>query len=75
MDLMKLKKYEPIYIIGHSNTDVDSIVSSSILCDIFNFYGIKSYYAILDRNYELDDFTNKVINDCMKYKPISRAKS
>ena len=51
MDLLKYKKYEPIYVIGHSNIDIDSAVSSKILCDLFNDFGVKAYYAVLDKKY------------------------
>lgn len=69
-DLKILKKYEPICVIGHSHIDVDSAVSSKIFSSILNFFGIKSYYAILDKNYDFDEFNKKMINDCMDFNPI-----
>ena len=45
-DLNKLKKYEPLYIIGHSHIDVDSAVSSKIFSEILNFFGITSFTII-----------------------------
>lgn len=69
MNLDYLKEYEPLYIIGHKNPDTDTIISSKILSDIFNYYGIKSEYAILEDNYELDDYNKLMINDCLTYKP------
>ena len=69
-DLEILKKYEPIYVIGHSHIDVDSAVSSKIFSSILNFFGIKSYYAILDNNYDFDEFNKKILNDCMYFDPI-----
>lgn len=68
-DLNKLKKYEPLYIIGHSHIDVDSAVSSKIFSEILNFFGITSFYAILDKNYTFDDFNMRIINDCMSFNP------
>lgn len=70
MDLLKYKKYEPIYVIGHSNIDIDSAVASKILCELFNDYGIKSYYAILDSKYDFDLYNKKMVEDCMDFKPV-----
>ena len=57
MDLLFYKKFEPIYVIGHSNPDLDSAISSKILCELFNHYGIEAYYAVLDKDYEFKDGT------------------
>ena len=70
MDLLKYKKYEPIYVIGHSNIDIDSAVSSKILCDLLNHYGIKSYYAVLESKYDFDLYNKKMVNACMKFNPV-----
>ena len=70
MNLIEYKKFEPIYVIGHEHSDVDSIVSSKIMCDIFNDSGIKSYYAILDSDYEIDDYNKSLIDECMNYNPV-----
>ena len=69
MDLLKYKKYEPIYVIGHSNIDIDSAVSSKILCDLFNDFGVKAYYAVLDKKYDFDLYNQKMIDACMEFKP------
>ena len=55
MDLLRLKGFEPIYVIGHSNIDIDSGVSSKIMSDILNDIGIKAYYAVLEDKYELKE--------------------
>ena len=34
-DIKMLKKYEPIYVIGHAHIDVDSAVSSKIFSSIY----------------------------------------
>ena len=70
MKLADLKKYEPIYVIGHSNIDIDSAVSSKILCDILNDFGIKAHYAILDEKYEFDKYNQGMVKACMDFKPI-----
>lgn len=70
MNLIEFKKFEPIYIIGHEHSDVDSIVSSKILCDIFNDAGIKAYYTILDSDYDIDDYNKSMIDECMNYNPV-----
>ena len=54
MELKQLKKYEPIYVIGHSNIDIDSAVASKILSDVLNGFGIKAYYAVLEEKYNFD---------------------
>ena len=35
MNFDLFKEYEPLYVIGHKNPDVDSVVSSTFLCNIF----------------------------------------
>ncbi len=72
MDLLFYKKFEPIYVIGHSNPDLDSAISSKILCELFNHYGIEAYYAVLDKDYEFKDGTydKKMISECKDYKPV-----
>ncbi len=70
MDLDYLKKNCPIYIIGHSNIDTDAAVSSKILCEIFNHFGIKSFYAILNGEYNANLGNKRMINDCMNFKPV-----
>ena len=69
-DLEILKKNEPIYVIGHSHIDVDSAVSSKIFSNILNYFGIKSFYVILDQNYEFDEFNKKMLFDCMNFNPV-----
>ena len=46
--LEKLKKESKIYVIGHSNIDIDSAVSSKILSEILNNFGINASYAVLE---------------------------
>lgn len=70
MDLLRLKGFEPIYVIGHSNIDIDSGVSSKIMSDILNDIGIKAYYAVLEDKYEFDAYNKKMIDDCVDFKPV-----
>lgn len=70
MNLADYKKYEPIYVIGHSHIDIDSAVSSKILSELFNYYGVKSYYAVLDKNYTPDPYNKGMIDACMKFEPV-----
>lgn len=67
--IKKLKKFEPIYVIGHSNIDIDSAISSKILSEIFNFFNIKSYYAILDKKYRFDKYNKKMLDACSNFEP------
>lgn len=69
MNIELLKKYEQIYIIGHKNPDTDTIVSSKILSDIFNFYKIKSNYVVIEGE-TLNQYNQKMIDECMDYKPL-----
>ncbi|MFA5407427.1 MAG: DHH family phosphoesterase [Bacilli bacterium] len=69
MDLEKLKSINHIFIIGHTHPDIDTIVSSKILADIFNFFAIKSDYATLEGEIP-DSYNMKMINDCMNYNPV-----
>jgi inorganic pyrophosphatase/exopolyphosphatase len=70
MDIKDLKQYSPIYIIGHAKPDADTALSSKVLADILNDYGIKSYYAVLDSNYDIGGYDKKMIYDCLKYNPV-----
>ncbi len=69
MNIENYKNYKEIIVIGHKNPDVDTIVSSKILSEIFNSYGIKSNYAVIEENYP-DEYNRKIINSCMEYKPL-----
>ena len=40
INIKELKKYEPLYVIGHKNPDIDTAVSSSILASILTDFGI-----------------------------------
>lgn len=64
MNFDLFKTYEPLYIIGHKNPDVDSVVSSTILCNIFRSKGIECYPCFLE-NYEVDEYNLSMISDCM----------
>lgn len=70
MELTELKKYEPIYVIGHINIDTDSAVASKILCDILNDFGVKAYYAILDEKYTFDEYNAGMVKECMDFNPV-----
>lgn len=70
MNIRDLKKYEPIYVIGHRLPDIDTAVSSVLVSKILNSYGIESYYAILNVDYEYDEYNKTLINDCMDYNPV-----
>lgn len=65
-----LKDKEKIYIIGHSNIDIDSAVSSKILSEILNKFGIDSTYAILEENYKFDEYNQKMVDACMNFNPV-----
>ena len=70
MELKQLKKYEPIYVIGHSNIDIDSAVASKILSDVLNGFGIKAYYAVLEEKYNFDEYNKGMVDACMKFEPV-----
>lgn len=70
MNIRDLKKYEPIYVIGHRLPDIDTAVSSVLVSKILNSFGIESYYAILNVDYEYDEYNKTLINDCMDYNPV-----
>lgn len=70
MDLTEYKKDAPIYVIGHSNIDIDSAVSSKIMSEIFNYFGIESHYAVLDTKYDFDDYNKNMVDSCMDFKPV-----
>lgn len=48
MNYEKLKKYEPIMLLGHDNADNDSITSVYFMKKLFDFLNIKSDIVILD---------------------------
>lgn len=53
MDLLKLKN-KKIIILGHRNTDIDSIVSGTLLSLLMDYLGIHNEFIILDKN--IDSF-------------------
>ena len=61
----ELKKYEPIYIIGHKKPDVDSVIASVLLNNIFKSKGIESYPCFLDSEYNIDEYNAGVLKDCV----------
>ncbi len=69
INIKELKKYEPLYVIGHKNPDIDTAVSSSILASILTYFGIEAYPAILDKNYDFDNYNKKMMDDCIVYQP------
>ena len=71
----ELKKYEPIYVIGHSNIDIDSAISSKLLSEILSFFGIKANYAILDSNYIFDEYNKSMLEECTKFEPKKNFKT
>lgn len=70
IDISKLKNNSPLYIIGHSKPDVDTIFSSYLLSNIFAFLGIESYPCILEDNYQIDLYNKRIIDDYLEYKPV-----
>lgn len=67
--ISELKKYEPIYVIGHSNIDIDSAISSKILSEILNFFGVNANYVILDSDYNFDEYNKVMLDECTNFKP------
>lgn len=64
MNFDLFKEYEPLYVIGHKNPDVDSVVSTTILCNILKSKGIICYPCFLN-DYEIDEYNLSMISDCM----------
>ena len=64
MNFDLFKEYEPLYIIGHKNPDVDSVVSTTILYNIFKSKGIECFPCFLE-SYEVDEYNLSMIGDCM----------
>ena len=50
MNFDLFKEYEPLYVIGHKNPDVDSIVATILITNIFNSKGIKRLMSIIKRS-------------------------
>ena len=70
MEILKeLKKYEPLYVIGHKKPDVDTDFSSYLLSNILNYFGIESYPCILNDGYELNTYNSNIINDYLEFSP------
>lgn len=68
-ELIELKKYEPIYIIGHKKPDVDTIFSSYLLSNILNYFNIESYPCILNDGYVINQYNGSIINDYLEFNP------
>jgi len=69
VDINYLKSKAPLYIIGHKKPDVDTVMSSYLLSNIFNYLGIESYYCVLNKDYELDFYNKRIVDDFLDYKP------
>jgi inorganic pyrophosphatase/exopolyphosphatase len=69
MNLDYLKKYSKIMVIGHKTPDTDTAISSCILCNILNYFGIKANYAVLDGE-KLNQSCQKMVNDVISFKPL-----
>lgn len=65
MNFDMFRKYEPLYVIGHKNPDVDSVLSTIILCNIFKSNDIICYPCFLDKGYEIDKYNMSILNDCI----------
>lgn len=65
----ELKKYEPLYVIGHKSPDVDTIFSSYLLSNILNYLDIKAYPCILSEGYSQDKYNKNIIDDYLDFKP------
>ena len=65
----KLKNQKMIYVIGHSNIDIDSAVSSKIFSEILNKFGIRATYAVLEEKYNFDTYNQKMVDACMNFSP------
>ena len=69
MNIEDLKKYSQILVVGHNKPDADSMISSKLLADILIDIGISAQYALLENNLK-DLKINKVVTDCLDYKPF-----
>lgn len=70
MEILKeLKKYEPIYVIGHKKPDVDTVFSSYLLSNILNYFHIESYPCVLGDGYKLNTYNRNIIDDYLEYSP------
>ena len=72
MDFNKFKEFEPLYIIGHKKPDVDSVVSTIILTNIFKKNGITAFSCFLNEEYDIDEYNLGVLNDCCNLDDIIR---
>ena len=72
MDFNKFKEFEPLYIIGHKKPDVDSVVSTILLTNIFKSNGIASYPCFLNDDYDIDEYNLGVLSDCCTVDDIIR---
>ncbi len=70
MDVEEFKKYDIIYVIGHTNPDADSIFSSIILSNVLKKKGINAKFAILKKAYNYSYEDEKVITEYIKESPI-----
>ena len=68
-ELIELKKYEPIYVIGHKKPDVDTVFSSCLLSNILNYFNIESYPCILSDGYDINQYNGSIINDYLEFNP------
>lgn len=70
MNFEKFKDFEPLYVIGHKKPDVDSVVSTILLTNIFKSNGIVAYPCFLKEDYDIDEYNLGVLNDCCSLNDI-----
>ena len=70
MNFERFKEFEPLYIIGHKKPDVDSVVSTILLANIFKSNGIVAYPCFLKEEYDIDEYNLGVLNDCCSLNDI-----
>lgn len=65
MNFELFKEYEPLYIIGHKNPDIDSIASTILLTSIFKKNGVLAIPTFLNEGYDIDETNKNICDDCL----------
>ena len=65
----KTKELDEVYVIGHSNPDVDSVFSSYLLSKVLRFLGVNAKFAFLE-GYKVAPNDEKIIRDFLKEEPV-----
>lgn len=69
-DILKKCLDDDVYIIGHSNPDADSLISSYLLSKVLKSFGIEAHFAVIGDSSEYANKDSKLLSNVFKEAPV-----